>query len=80
MNEPTAALTLQMLEWLSARPRKYVEALEAWRTSCPRLSIWEDAWIEGLLSIESDLVVVSPKGELLLRTAASDREIRRHGT
>ncbi len=43
------ALTLQLLEWVAARPRTYEEAIDAWRTSCPRLSVWEDAVIGGLL-------------------------------
>jgi hypothetical protein len=43
------ALTLQLLEWLAARPRTYEEAIDAWRTSCPRLSVWEDAVVAGLV-------------------------------
>jgi hypothetical protein len=42
-------LTLQLLEWIAARPRSYADAIEAWRTSCPRLSVWDDATIEGLI-------------------------------
>ncbi len=38
-----AALVLDFLEWLAAQPRPYAEALETWRTSCPRLTVWEDA-------------------------------------
>ncbi|HRK22516.1 MAG TPA: hypothetical protein PLX06_11935 [Fimbriimonadaceae bacterium] len=48
MNE---ALTQQMLEWLERSPRSYDEVMDAWRTSCPRLSIWEDALAGGLLEI-----------------------------
>ena len=46
------ALTRQMLEWIAARPRDYSEIMETWRTSCPRLSIWEDACIDGLIDHE----------------------------
>lgn len=42
----TEALRRQMLEWIAARPRAYGEIMETWRTSCPRLSIWEDACID----------------------------------
>jgi hypothetical protein len=42
-------LTLQLLEWIAARPRTYPEAIEAWRTHCPRLSVWDDATIDGLI-------------------------------
>jgi hypothetical protein len=49
MNTVSAFLTRQLLEWLDERPRTREEALDVWRTSCPRLSIWEDAWIECLV-------------------------------
>ena len=45
------ALTLQMLAWLAERPRTYAETMEAWRTSCPRLSIWEDALADRLVRV-----------------------------
>lgn len=43
------ALMLDMLEWLARAPRPYAEAIEAWRTSCPRLTVWEDAMEEGVI-------------------------------
>jgi hypothetical protein len=43
------ALTLQLLEWVAQEPRSYVEVMEAWRTSCPHLTIWEDALSDGLI-------------------------------
>lgn len=45
------ALTLQMLAWLAERPRTYGETMEAWRTSCPRMPVWEDAISERLVEI-----------------------------
>jgi hypothetical protein len=69
MPDPADALTLQLLEWISGRPRTYAEVLDAWRTSCPRLSIWEDACIEGLIAYDPDgerIVTVSAKGRALL--------------
>jgi hypothetical protein len=39
----TTPMMLDFLEWLALRPRPYAEAMEIWRTSCPRLTIWEDA-------------------------------------
>ena len=44
-------LTLQMLAWLARRPRTYGETMNAWRTSCPRLSIWEDALADRLILV-----------------------------
>jgi hypothetical protein len=43
------ALTRELLEWIGYPARNYVETMEAWRTSCPRLSIWEDAVSAGLI-------------------------------
>jgi hypothetical protein len=47
-----STLAEQFLLWISAHPRSYGEAMDAWRTSCPRLSIWEDAIADGLVRIE----------------------------
>jgi hypothetical protein len=68
MTDPTRALTLQLLEWIADEPRSYDEALATWRTNCPRLSIWEDACIDGLIDCEpgTRLVSVSAKGRQLL--------------
>jgi hypothetical protein len=60
------ALTTQMLEWLAEEPRSYAETLEAWKTSCPRLSIWEDAIADRLIRIEAGSVHVTPEGRALL--------------
>ncbi|MGH6983504.1 MAG: hypothetical protein ACREEI_04680 [Stellaceae bacterium] len=45
------ALLIQLLAWIAARPRRYGETMEAWRTSCPRLPVWEDAVETGLVEI-----------------------------
>jgi D-3-phosphoglycerate dehydrogenase / 2-oxoglutarate reductase len=37
------SLILDLLEWMGASPRPYAEVLEAWRTSCPHLPVWEEA-------------------------------------
>jgi hypothetical protein len=36
-------LVFDLLEWLAISPRPYAEVMDVWRTSCPRLTIWEDA-------------------------------------
>jgi hypothetical protein len=46
-------LVLDLLEWLSRRDRSYEETMDAWRTSCPKLPVWEDANDHGLVSIEN---------------------------
>ena len=60
------ALTAQMLQWLDEHPRSYAETLDAWKTSCPRLSIWEDALADRLIRIEAGTVHVTPAGKALL--------------
>jgi hypothetical protein len=49
---PLSALTRDFLVWIASGPRSYDEVMEAWRTSCPRLSIWEDALADGLVQVE----------------------------
>jgi hypothetical protein len=46
-----SALTIELLEWIAARPRTYSETMEAWRTSCPRMPVWEDAINGGLIRV-----------------------------
>ena len=68
MSTATDALTLQMLEWIASKPRTREEVLQVWRTSCPRLSIWEDACIDGLVEFGAGGALrLSPSGERFLR-------------
>ena len=67
MADPVNALVLDLLEWLRAKPRPYAEVMEAWRTSCPRLPIWEEANARGFVVQEhqegiGSFVSVSPSG------------------
>lgn len=50
MSDPVEALIADMVEWLASGPRSYVEAQSAWRTSCPRLPVWEEAADRGLVA------------------------------
>ena len=73
MPESVTLLTLEFLAWIDSRPRTYAEAIEAWRSSCPRHPVWDDALIEGLIRIESaetmdrSLVILTPRGKALIR-------------
>jgi len=49
MPEPVDDLILDLLEWIGPGRRPYTETLEAWRTSCPRLPVWEDATDLGFI-------------------------------
>ena len=60
------ALILDLLAWLSERPRTYEEVMDAWRTSCPKLPVWEDANDRGLVLTESGIVKLTPAGRSLL--------------
>ncbi len=71
MSDPVDALVLDLLEWIGNRPRPYSEVMEAWRTSCPKLPVWEEANARGLVSHEhkagvGTLVSVSVEGRAYL--------------
>jgi hypothetical protein len=53
MPEPLNLLMLEFLTWISSRRRTYGEAMEAWQTTCPRHTVWEDALIEGFIQFEN---------------------------
>lgn len=49
-SDPVAALVLDLLDWIGPQGRPYAEVIEAWRTSCPRLPVWEEANARGFLA------------------------------
>jgi hypothetical protein len=61
----TESLILDLLEWLANRDRSYDEVMDAWRTSCPRLPVWEDANDRGLVVKEH------VQGRCLVRVTSS---------
>ena len=71
MQNAAHALTQQFLAWVAEAPRSYGDA-EAWRRSCPHLSIWEDAISDGLVrfengaSMKESRLVLTPRGRALL--------------
>ena len=71
MHKAAPALTQQFLAWVAEAPRTYADA-EAWRRSCPHLSIWEDSISDGLVRFERDQsmqqtrLVVTARGRALL--------------
>ena len=75
------ALILDLLEWLATRDRSYEEVMEAWRTSCPKLPVWEEANDRGLVAREdaggSSVVRVSSSGRELLAQNRTSRDARR---
>lgn len=73
MSPITAPLILDFLEYLAARPRPYAEVMEAWRTACPRLTVWEDAVDAGLVARRD-----SPGGPLIHPTPAGRALLAAH--
>lgn len=71
-NDITAPLILDLLEWLVAETRPYAEVMDMWRTSCPRLTVWEDAVDGGYVMRRREgsaeaVVELTPLGRRLLR-------------
>lgn len=50
MDDPVEALIADLIEYLAEAPRPYAEAQAAWRTSCPRLPVWEEAAARGFVA------------------------------
>jgi len=70
-SENLDALILDLCEWVAKSPRTYEDVMEAWRTSCPRLTVWEDAVERGLVErMRGDTgvwtVMVTPAGRRFL--------------
>lgn len=55
-------LILDLVEWVAGRPRPYAEVMDAWRTSCPRLPVWEDAVERRLIERRGATVSVTGSG------------------
>ena len=70
MTDTVDALILDLLEFVANGERSYAEVMEAWRTSCPRLPVWEDANDRGLIARESvndrSMVRITTSGLALL--------------
>lgn len=72
MSDPVSeTLILDLLEWLGERDRTYEETMEAWRTSCPKFPVWEDATDRGLVSMDfaqgRNIVRITSAGLALLQ-------------
>jgi hypothetical protein len=67
-------LILDLVQWCAKERRAYSEVIEAWRTSCPRLTVWEDAIDRGLLVRKS----VPDRGTFIEVTARGREFLRKH--
>ena len=73
MSDTVDALILDLLDWIGPKPRLYSEVIEVWRTSCPRLPVWEEANERGFLDHGHEpgraaYVTVSVRGKEFLKT------------
>jgi hypothetical protein len=75
MTETTDALVLDLVEWVGREPRLYSEVIETWRTSCPRLTIWEDAVDRGYVARQS----AAGGGVCVTITESGAKFLREHG-
>ena len=53
VDDKLESLVLDLLEWIAKEPRSYQQTMDAWRTSCPRLAVWEEAVDRGFVVRES---------------------------
>jgi len=75
MSEAADPLVLDFVEWIARQPRAYSEVIGTWKTSCPRLTIWEDAADRGLVARET----VAGFGLVICVTEAGEKLLRAHG-
>jgi hypothetical protein len=64
-------LVFDLVQWVAREPRTYAEVIDAWKTSCPRLTIWEDAIDQGFITRKNigargTIVVITGAGRALL--------------
>jgi hypothetical protein len=68
-------LVLDLVEWVAKEPRTYTDVMDAWRTSCPRLTVWEDATDRGYVERRP----VTGQGVLVFATEAGHALLRAEG-
>ncbi len=77
------ALILDLLEWLANGERTHQEVIELWRTSCPRLPVWEDANDRGLVAREQvngrEVVRITPAGSAYLQHCRRSQQSKELG-
>lgn len=69
---PASLLTVQFLAWIAAAPRTHADVMDAWRSTCPRQSVWEDSVIDGLVAFvgETQGVALTARGWAVLGASA----------
>jgi len=75
MSQAADPLVLDFVEWIAREPRLYAEVVGTWKTSCPRLTIWEDAADHGYVARET----IAGFGLVVTVTKVGERLLRAHG-
>jgi hypothetical protein len=69
--ETVDALILDLLQWVANGGKSYADVMNAWRTSCPKLPVWEEVNERGLVAREikngRELIRITPAGRALLQ-------------
>lgn len=69
-------LILDLLAWLKPAPKPYQDVMDAWRTSCPRLTVWEDSvdagFVEKRITRDGVMVAITDAGRHHLSTQRPD--------
>ncbi len=66
MADTLTPLICDLLEWLERKPRTHAELIDGWRTSCPRLPVWEEATDKGLVARKGAMIEVTARGRAFL--------------
>ena len=74
-------LVLDLVQWVAREPRTYAEVIDAWKTSCPHLTVWEDAVDQGFVTrrnigARGTIVVVTAAGHALLAAQPVETAIK----
>lgn len=74
-------LVLDLVQWVAREPRTYAEVIDTWKTSCPRLTVWEDAVDLGYVTRKNvgargTIVVLTGAGRALLAAQPVETAIR----
>lgn len=66
LSDTMTPLVRDLLEWLDRQPRTYAAVIDGWRTSCPRLPVWEEATDRRFVARRGAMVEVTPRGRAFL--------------
>ena len=61
---------LELLTWVTARPRSYEDVVEAWKSNCPRYAVWDDAATAGLVTAGPDGIALTESGRAALAASS----------